>query len=424
MPDSETPMEPRIAKRYFCELRAALASFREREAPIRIRLIHRATNAENEGVVPYPYSHMDNTVSRMGTGFRDWYIVTDSNGTPVRIEPPVKDIDGIAIVDENGNGIDFRMPAFRKISFAGSIGSVARLREAAERAVRLVIATRARQQRLLRGWRFSPPEGMWWALLFETAWSTRHPLLVAERQIWLVSEHGISFLPYDLTQIRVLRNSVFTRGGQERIPENWLKRLPDAYVSEIADAATASCDLLDLLLEDLGTNRDSSGEVAPAAETGRRRKETTGNSDSATDRSQPKWVRAQRKMFARLKTGTLPKVLRVVYVLIGESYDTARRAISKSVLLCNHFGRKEPDESNRSILDELAAQADARTRAEIERLGPAARRRTETELRKMSPEDRLTLAESLARNPDGLRGIELGFIDDADSPRRSTESED
>ncbi|MFQ5807429.1 MAG: hypothetical protein ACE5I3_13355, partial [Phycisphaerae bacterium] len=94
-------------------------------------------------------------------------------------------------------------------------------------------------------------EELWWALVFELAWSGRHPLLTATRHLWRTSEKGgLVRLPYDLEQVHQLAALPLGPMGKV-VPEHWLKRLPDAYMSEIDDAASACSDLATVLADEL-----------------------------------------------------------------------------------------------------------------------------------------------------------------------------
>lgn len=149
-----------------------------------------------------------------------------------------------------GEAFDYVMPAFRSIHFFGSVKDYQHLRPIAERAGRIIAdLPSASVNRFLSGWNFSAPEDLWWALLFELAWSKSHPLLVAEKRLWLPAEQPGAFVPYDLQQLNALAKSM--PGLEKSIPANWLKRLPEAWVSDIENAVNACLDATDYLLQEM-----------------------------------------------------------------------------------------------------------------------------------------------------------------------------
>lgn len=89
----------------------------------------------------------------------------------------------------------------------------------------------------------------------------RHPFLSAERRIWLPTAHNTT-LPYDIDQLRRLAESGI--GPAAIIPKQWLSRLPDAYMSELKNVASASFDVADSLLEDLKRDRHDQPPKPPS----------------------------------------------------------------------------------------------------------------------------------------------------------------
>lgn len=230
--------------------------------PIQVQLVHRATNAEAEGVIGIPLSRQQ-PIAFQGAGHRELFQRIDGSGKPLFRDDPIVDVKGHPITNSSGQAFDVVMPAFRTVDFAGGVADYQKLSNVAERAGRLVAKMKNLPSlSVLRGWQFSTPSEVWWAVFFEIAWAGRHPLLTAERRLWLPAEKPTAFVPYDIEQLRALAASGFAPLGP--IPENWLKRLPDAFMSEINNAAAASFDATDYLLTELSP---ASQEVPSIRET-------------------------------------------------------------------------------------------------------------------------------------------------------------
>lgn len=236
--------------RYIQQIRADFDRLRWQCQGIEVQLVHRATNAEAEGVVGVPTGRWREPVAFQGAGHREAHQRFDEHGQPRFLDEPVVDVKGQPITDANGKALDFVMPAFRTVTFAGECVDCEKLSNVAERAGRLIPGmAHLPALAVLRGWQFSTSSDLWWAVLFEIAWANRHPLLTAERRLWLPAENPASFVPYDIEQLRALAAAGF--GPANSIPANWLKRLPEAFVSELNNAAAASFDAADYLLTEL-----------------------------------------------------------------------------------------------------------------------------------------------------------------------------
>ena len=226
--------------------------------PIEIQLVHIATNAEAEGVIGIPLAHQP-AIAFQGAGHREFFQRIDGSGNPLFRDDPIVDVKGSPITNSAGEAFDVVMPAFRTVHFLGDVADYQKLSNVAERAGRLI----ARMKSLpslsaLRGWQFSTPSDLWWAVLFEIAWADRHPFLTAERRLWLPAQDPTAFVPYDIDQLRGLAASGFA--PLSPIPENWLKRLPDAFMSEMNNASAASFDAAGQLVTELSP----SSERAPS----------------------------------------------------------------------------------------------------------------------------------------------------------------
>lgn len=244
------------------DLRADFRYFRWHSAPVRAQLIHMATNAEAEGVIGIPAPRPP-FVAQEGAGHRGFRQRVDDAGNPVFRAGEIVDVEGKPITNSSGEAFDVIMPAFRTVSFSGTSEDFTTLRGLAERAGRITANLPALPQvHLMRDWRFSTPSDVWWALLFEMAWGNVHPLLVAERQLWIPAENPSAFLPYDLNQLESISS---LHPGRHGIPPNWLKHLPEAWVSSLENVALASLDaagmLLDALESDAAETSDESHTV-------------------------------------------------------------------------------------------------------------------------------------------------------------------
>jgi hypothetical protein len=232
--------------------------------PISVMLVHRATNAEAEGVKGYPKAQRE-PIAYGGAGHREAVQLVDEKGNPKFRADPILDVHGNPIVNSAGDAFDVVMPAFRQVQFSGEVSDYHKLNTLAERAGRVVLnISNLPIFACLLGWQFSEPADFWWSLVFEIAWSGRHPMISAQRRIWAPSEKPTSFFPYDLEQLRRLSDGIL--GLEKSIPQNWLKRLPEAFVSQIENIAAASFDAADYLL--LEYKRQRSGPT-PAPSTPR-----------------------------------------------------------------------------------------------------------------------------------------------------------
>ncbi|MDQ3045521.1 MAG: TIR domain-containing protein [Chloroflexota bacterium] len=233
--------------------------------PVKVMLTHRATNAEAEGVVGNPRAHGE-VIAYGSAGHRECRQRFDKDGGALFRTDPIVDVAGNPVVNSAGDAYDIEMPAFRSVEFTGQVADYQKLSSLSERAGRLVSKLgSAPALGLLAGWRFSKPEDLWWALLFELAWAKRHPLVTAQRRIWMPSETPNVFYPYDIDALRHLI-ALGPDGMGKSIPAGWLKRLPEAFVSELDDVAAASFDTADYLLGELNTQVVASPENTSAPE--------------------------------------------------------------------------------------------------------------------------------------------------------------
>lgn len=237
-----------------------------RHGSIQIRLIHIATNAEAQGVYDWP--ELEGALAFIGLGERELTLNTDANGQPRALDgPPVLTPDGHPVLNQAGQPVDVTMPASRTVFVKGDDEHAEHLRSLAVRGGRLAIDMRTALLGRLAGWRFSRDhrdEAVWWTLLFEVAWAKEHELLTARRMIW--TQPNLR-LPYDREQLRSIASSfeAFRKRGKgpethpldaPLFPAPWLDRLPDAYCSDINDAAPACACLAEALLAELGTDAD------------------------------------------------------------------------------------------------------------------------------------------------------------------------
>lgn len=247
------------------ELREYFVDLARKSTPMKSLLLHRASNVEALGLTGLPFIDRYNLVHSTGAGNRDFFINLDANGRPKIRGTPVSDLDGNPITDGSGKPLDVRFPAHRQFMLFGEIDCARRLTALAERAGRLVsffpdlpmIST-------LQHWRFSNGAGLWWSLLFETAWSQQNPLLSAKRWIWLPTksdQQSSASLPYDIQEIRYLASKESGNGIAIQVPENWLTELPEGFVSEIDDTVSACKDAIDVILRAINAPPKLSGQL-------------------------------------------------------------------------------------------------------------------------------------------------------------------
>lgn len=133
-----------------------------------------------------------------------------------------------------------------------------------------------------------------------------------------------------------------------------------------------------------------------------------------------KWRRAQKKLLKLLSDRELPKTLRKAASIIGETYDTTRRAALRSDALRSHFGLSDPAfPASASLLEELAAQADRRTQNAISLMTNTQRQECEAALCEMEPQERLKLLQTLAVDPDAGSTADVSLLENADQRRRT-----
>lgn len=262
-------MKTSLALRYLQQIRAEFDRLRWEYEPIEVQLVHLATNAEAEGVIGCPplsqRRPQSQLVAMQGAGHREARQRCDPDGNPLFRDDPIVDVEGRPVMDSAGKALDLVMPAHRRLTFAGDAGCYRALNDVAVRAGRLIMRM-VRQPALavLREWRFSTPSDSWWAAVFEIAWANRHPLLSTERRLWLPAENPTTFVQYGIDQLRSFAASGFELA--KRIPASWLKRLPEAFVSELENAAVASFDAADYLITELNPPSEPAPSVGEAHE--------------------------------------------------------------------------------------------------------------------------------------------------------------
>ena len=169
---------------------------------------------------------------------------------------------------------------------------------------------------------------------------------------------------------------------------------------------------------EVGTINVAAGPLGPADQEQEPEKRTNRRGKQGVE----KWRRAQQKMLVRLKHGTLPKTLRDAAKAIDETYGTTRRAARKSAILAAHFGVQVDGDAagtaGGSLLEELATQADKRTRERIEQMPERDRAEIEAQLREMPRDDWPKLVQVLATNPEAGGAGDVPLIEDADQDSR------
>lgn len=243
------------------QIRSEFDRLRWQSSAIKAQIYHRATNAEAEGVrgIPGIGAVGMSFVGMQGAGYHDGGMRTDKNGNPKFRDDAVLDVSGIPISNSAGSNFDFVMPVIRSVTFAGENEDFVILAEIAKRAGRVIRMLSTPIISGLSDWRFSSDSDVWWAFLFELAWSGANPLLVAEKRLWLPADVPIVFIPYDLQQLQQLSSSSAAYGHSplQNIPKNWTIRLPEAWVSHVDNAVTASIDAIDYCLNEIQLNDNS-----------------------------------------------------------------------------------------------------------------------------------------------------------------------
>lgn len=243
------------------QIRSEFDRLRWQSSAIKAQIYHRATNAEAEGVrgIPGIGAVGMSFVGMQGAGYHDGGMRTDKNGNPKFRDDAVLDVSGIPISNSAGSNFDFVMPVIRSVTFAGENEDFVILAEIAKRAGRVIRMLSTPIISGLSDWRFSSDSDVWWAFLFELAWSGANPLLVAEKRLWLPADVPIVFIPYDLQQLQQLSSSSAAYGHSplQNIPKNWTIRLPEAWVSQIDNAVTASVDAVDFCLSEIMSNNNN-----------------------------------------------------------------------------------------------------------------------------------------------------------------------
>jgi hypothetical protein len=254
--------ERALINRLLSQIASDFDRLRWERQPIRTQLIHLASNAEAEGVRGQP-AFQGELVGIQSAGHREGGIRRDEQGNPCLRDDPILDAVGKPIINSDGKPVDVIMPASRNVAFLGEPEDFTLFSETAQRAGRILAKLDGTTvPDLLGGWMFSTSADLWWAFVFELAWSHRHPLLTAEKRLWLPANEPNKFIPYDLQTAQRL-NSTGSVGLNSlfQIPANWLIRLPDAFVSVIENMVTASLDAIDFLLSESYEPSTPSNEV-------------------------------------------------------------------------------------------------------------------------------------------------------------------
>lgn len=248
-------------------LQTDFAELRRTTSQSKVWLDHRATNADADGVPHHRCPWPDNEMVYCTNVNREGRQRFDEQGNAMFVDMPVLEVHGTPITGSAGQAFDYIMPAYRTIAVYGD-ESAASLHRATQRAGRAVIELRALIPQFPHDWSLDDNDvveggkGTWWNLVFEMAWSGDYAMLRANRQLPLMSTNYQVRTPWNLQSLRVIAQ--FPSQPKLPIPEQWLKRLPDAYVSEINDAAAASADAIDALIEwvDGAAQREVAAAVA------------------------------------------------------------------------------------------------------------------------------------------------------------------
>ncbi|MFN0134999.1 MAG: hypothetical protein ACKVS9_02660 [Phycisphaerae bacterium] len=341
MSESAQKINPQL-RAGFDYIRRDFHSLREERFPIRAVLIHEATNASHYGVQPYPYESEFGFCGKVCAGMREGGVVTDVNGMPLFADEPELDAHGKPIVNSAGEAFVYVVPAMRTVAFFGDTGAVSRLRRVSTRAATLIAQIPVPACAPPAGWRFSPGSGgLWWATLFEYAWTGAHPLLKASRYICHPAERqGSIQLPYDRDELkRQLEGRVFAELFA-LVPREWVNRLPDAYASHLDDAATACCDFLEILVGTTEADSNQKQDTGMLTSGSVRREDSSQTQTSKTPRpasGNEKWRSLRKRMLKLLRCDDLPGSIRTTANKLDSPYSTVLAAVHRSPILAAHF---------------------------------------------------------------------------------------
>jgi hypothetical protein len=215
-----SPQDPNGPRKQLDDLRDRFRSISLNSIPIQAYLIQLTSDREDQGVTGWP---------------TDQATMYHSGGLP---SPP----DTVRRLELHGIVDTARMPQFS--TDCGKLQKLADRAGMIARAARLGAALK--REILVNN---HGDAGLWWSLLFQTAWNGKSALLKAERQIWRVDSQRRIFFPWDQADLQSLNTS--PAAAKMGIPANWLENMPDCFVSELDDAAQASADLCDILLAEL-----------------------------------------------------------------------------------------------------------------------------------------------------------------------------
>ncbi len=248
--------DPSLIVRHLTQIRSEFDRLRWQSSSIKAQIYHRASNAEAEGVrgIPGIGAIGMSFVGMQGAGHRDGGMRTDKNGNPKFRDDAILDACGTPISNSAGSNFDFIMPASRSVTFAGEDKDYVILAEIAKRAGRVMRMTSNPILSILSDWRFSSDSDVWWAFIFELAWSGANALLIAEKRLWIPAVVPNVFLPYDLQQLQQLSSAAHGHLPLQNIPKKWTIRLPEAWISIIDNVILASIDAVDYCLNDALSN--------------------------------------------------------------------------------------------------------------------------------------------------------------------------
>lgn len=402
----------------FDSIRRDFESLRQERFPIRAVLIHEATNVEHYGVQPYPYETEFGYCGQTCAGMREGGDLSDANGMPLFADEPELDAHGNPIVNTAGEAFAIVMPATRTVAFFGEAGPVARLRRATERAANLLAQFPLPTFAPPVGWRFSPGTGgLWWAMLFEYAWTGTHPLLSASRYLdHPAGDRGLIRLPHDREELRSQLEDQFDAQLFALVPRDWVRRMPDAYASHIDDAATACCDFLEVLVGSTqadSTQKHDSG-MLPSGSV--RREDSSRTRTSKTPRpasGNEKWRSLRKRMLKLLKCDDLPGTIRTTASKLDSPYNTVLAAVHRSPILAAHF--KITPNGVPNLLDALKEELSDDAGSTLKAISDKEAAQLEKQWNGMEEDARAKLVRMLLHSDGEVASRALRLIENADS---------
>lgn len=212
-----TQIETSAFRRALERLRDDFVDIGKSFSPVRLCLIHRG-DRESDGVGPIP-----KRFTKFSTGLKAIRRGRRGSGT--------EQVVRLLILD-------------------GDLAATRNLRTRADEAVQVASDMKSELFDFAGQWRIGDLDTLWWIAIFETAWlgRLRLPRQNAKQQLWRQLRSGtIALFERNKEDVNLLD------GLARELPAGWMDCFPDAYISEIKDAAIASSNMVGILLDSLAS---------------------------------------------------------------------------------------------------------------------------------------------------------------------------